>query len=86
MTWTAFIVLAATLLFIAPSLEGGELRIETIGAAVVDGDPLAIVLMREIGMRIGFVLAGSISFCSRFSASANSSDARFRAKSVPASC
>jgi predicted NBD/HSP70 family sugar kinase len=47
---------------LGPHLEGAELTMDAIGAATLEGDPLAISLMREIGMRVGFVLAGPISF------------------------
>jgi predicted NBD/HSP70 family sugar kinase len=47
---------------LGPLLDRVELRIDTIGAAVVEGDPLAIVLLRELGIATGFVLAGAISF------------------------
>jgi predicted NBD/HSP70 family sugar kinase len=48
---------------LAPMLdERGELSMDLIGRATVEGDPVAVSLMRDMGMRIGFVLAGAISF------------------------
>jgi predicted NBD/HSP70 family sugar kinase len=47
---------------LTPLLEESELTMDTIGHAVLVGDPVAASLMRELGMRIGFVLAGAISF------------------------
>jgi predicted NBD/HSP70 family sugar kinase len=48
---------------LAPILdERGELSMDLIGSATVEGDPVAVSLMRDMGMRIGFVLAGAISF------------------------
>jgi predicted NBD/HSP70 family sugar kinase len=46
----------------SPLLEGVELTMDEIGRATLEGDPLAVSLMRELGMRIGAVLAGTISF------------------------
>jgi predicted NBD/HSP70 family sugar kinase len=45
-----------------PPLDADELTMDAIGQATLEGDPLAILLMSELGMRIGFVLAGAISF------------------------
>ena len=39
-----------------------ELSIALIGQATVDGDLLAVTLLKEIGTRLGFMLAGIISF------------------------
>jgi predicted NBD/HSP70 family sugar kinase len=48
---------------LAPMLdERAELSMDLIGRATLEGDPVAVSLMREMGMRIGFVLAGAISF------------------------
>jgi len=48
---------------LAPILEErGELSMDLIGSATLEGDPVAVSLMRDMGMRIGFVLAGAISF------------------------
>jgi predicted NBD/HSP70 family sugar kinase len=47
---------------LGPLLEESELTMDAIGRAVLEGDPVAASLMRELGMRIGFVLAGAISF------------------------
>jgi predicted NBD/HSP70 family sugar kinase len=48
---------------LAPILdEQGALSMDLIGSATVEGDPVAVSLMRDMGMRIGFVLAGAISF------------------------
>jgi predicted NBD/HSP70 family sugar kinase len=48
---------------LAPILdEPGELSMDLIGRATLEGDPVAVSLMRDMGMRIGFVLAGAISF------------------------
>jgi predicted NBD/HSP70 family sugar kinase len=43
-------------------LDQEHVSLEAIAGAAGDGDPLATLLLREIGTRIGFVLAGSISF------------------------
>jgi predicted NBD/HSP70 family sugar kinase len=47
---------------LGPLLDRAELSMDTIGRATLEGDPLAISLMRELGMMVGFVLAGAISF------------------------
>lgn len=47
---------------LGPLLDQPELTMDAIGRAVLEGDPVAASLMRELGMRIGFVLAGAISF------------------------
>ncbi|HZQ65446.1 MAG TPA: ROK family protein [Gaiellaceae bacterium] len=47
---------------LGPLLAEPELTMDAIGQAVLEGDPVAASLMRELGMRIGFVLAGAISF------------------------
>jgi predicted NBD/HSP70 family sugar kinase len=48
---------------LAPMLEEhGDLSMDLIGRATFEGDPVAVSLMRDMGMRIGFVLAGAISF------------------------
>ncbi|MFN8223172.1 MAG: ROK family transcriptional regulator [Gaiellales bacterium] len=45
-----------------PPLDRDELSLDDIGRAARDGDPIATLLLRELGMRIGFVLAGTVSF------------------------
>jgi predicted NBD/HSP70 family sugar kinase len=48
---------------LAPILDApSELSMDLIGRATLEGDPVAVSLMRDMGMRIGFVLAGAISF------------------------
>jgi predicted NBD/HSP70 family sugar kinase len=45
-----------------PPLDHKAVTLDEIGQAARDGDPIATLLMRELGMRIGFVLAGTVSF------------------------
>ncbi len=45
-----------------PPIDGDTITMDAIGRAALDGDPIATLLMRELGVRIGFVLAGAISF------------------------
>jgi predicted NBD/HSP70 family sugar kinase len=45
-----------------PPLDGDSVNMNAISRAAFDGDPIATLLMRRLGMRIGFVLAGAISF------------------------